>query len=160
MVGSFLPPKGKIFILLAKPVVEAVSSSTWVEAGDDFGDFGRKWLCCRKSSALQGHHCSRCAAKVPWLWFDSWSQSRAVKSDSAHTWLWLGVKSWVVPAQRVQSGGKNEIWLFWKGLILFSRVDSAWSVQWKAQSWGPNLLLLDRTQNLPNQVYEGGRREP
>lgn len=39
MVGSFLLPKGKIFILLtpnllAKPVVEAVSSSIGVGAGD------------------------------------------------------------------------------------------------------------------------------
>lgn len=65
MVGSFLPPK--IFILLApsllaKPVVEALSSSIWLEAGDVWlslilGTLGGNG--CRNSSALQARCCSR-----------------------------------------------------------------------------------------------------
>lgn len=173
MVGSFLLPKGKIFILLTpnllgKPVVEAVSSSIGMGAWgcvavSDFGHFGRKWLCCRNSSSLQARCCSRCAAKVLWLWFGSWSQSTAMKSDSAHTWWWLGVKSWVVLAvtapglaQLVQSGEKKgRCACFGRASSHCSRVDPAWLVWWQAPSWGPS-LLLERTQDLPRQVC-GGR---
>lgn len=150
MLGCFLPPK--IFILLAKAVVRAVSSSIRVEAG-------HVWLSLILG-ASGGNGFAAGTAQLCRLWFDSWSQSTAVKSDSAHTWLWLGVKSWVVLAV-TEKIKKRTSACFGRASSSFSHCswfDPAWS--WQGSSWSPSLLLLDRTQTLHHQLYGRRKREP
>lgn len=62
------------------------------------------------------------------------------------------------------SWGKEKMRLFWKGFflsLLLTGWSFVWSVWWRAPSWGPSLLLLEKThhvamhQDLLHQAYRG-----
>lgn len=125
MVGSFLPPK--IFVLLAKPVVEAMSRSIWLEAGDMrrsliLGTLGGNG--CRHSSALRACCCSRrscgCGSTAA-VRARLWNQTLLTHGCG---WMWNPERFWQWQCRASHSGfrvgEKREICLFWKGLIPFS----------------------------------------